>query len=289
MLRQALNQVEIVGPLAEMDLSYGSFKDKQTGVERKYIRGTLHVLIEKEEGETQTVPVSVFSAVGKEGQPTASYESIEAAKKNFISIAASGSPNMATWVYVKGEIRPYEYINRNGKLVSDLRLEARFVNEAKYKDQTRSSFICEFYLNSMYQEEDKLVVEGVLPLWGERVSEVTMVAYNPNVIAAIEAYWKPQGSYKANGILNFDRKVERVKEEMGFGTGVEKIKTTVLNELVLTGGTTEPLEDDFAFSPNDIKVAMAERQIRLEKDQKEYLAKEQSKKPATGSSSPFGF
>lgn len=52
-------------------------------------------------------------------------------------------------------------------------------------------------------EPKKIEVTAILPRYGEKVDVIKLVATNPNVIDAIEQYWKTNDTFKANGRLNF--------------------------------------------------------------------------------------
>lgn len=55
-----------------------------------------------------------------------------------------------------------------------------------------------------------------------------------------------------------------MREEVDFGEPIERVQTISVSEFIITGGSQVPLDEELAFSVNDIKTAMAERKNRLE-------------------------
>jgi len=91
-----------------------------------------------------------------------------------------------------------------------------------------------------------------------------MYAESEGVINAVSTYWASGDTVKANGRLDFSSKTEVIYEEVDFGEPVEKVRTVNKSDLIITGGSQEPLEGEFAFAKADLDEALAERKARLE-------------------------
>lgn len=282
MFRQAENKVKIEGILAETDLKYSSFQKEGSDVEA--IGGSIKVLVNQQINGVETtleVPVYMFSTkYTKAGKPNPAYESIERVMKDFLSIAATGSPERADKVRITGgSIRMNEFIGQNGTLVSQPRIYASFVSKATGDFEPCATFNLEFMVSSMAREVDKdgveldpprLKVQGIVPQYTAptasvmNVDVINMVATSPNVINAIENYWNINECFKASGRLNFSSRTEEILEEVDFGEAQKSYRTINVNEFVITGGSQAALDGDFAWEFNDIKAAVAARKARLE-------------------------
>ena len=75
--------------------------------------------------------------------------------------------------------------------------------------------------------------------------------------------------------------------EVDFGDPVEETRTISISELLITGGSSTPLEGEFAYDQDEIMSALAERKVRLA-ELKENSKKGGSKKaPAQASGNRF--
>lgn len=276
MLREAENRVKIEGVLSEIDVKYGSFvKDGKT-VET--IGGTIKVQVDQQINgvpATLEIPVHMFSQkYTKTGKLNPSFESIEKVMNEFVSIPlAATSGTEPDKVRITGaRIDMNEYFGQNGQLVSFPRITTSFVARATGTFKPEATFSAEFMVSNIAYVTDKEGVEvepkkievtAVLPRYGEKVDVIKLVATNPNVIDAIEQYWAVNDTFKANGRLNFTSETHVETQEVDFGEPVERVVTTSLSELVITGGSQTPLEGDFAYSVEDINKGLAERKERL--------------------------
>lgn len=276
MLRQAENKVKIEGILSEIDLKYGSFVKDGAPVET--VGGSIKILVEQEINKVPTtleVPVYMFSTkYTKVGKLNPSYESIETIMKDFVSIAACGSKEGADKVRItNAQIRMNEFIGQNGTMVSSPRIHASFASRVIGTFKPEATFTLEFMVSEISRMVDaqgveldppKLNIVTIVPQYGEKVDVVPLHAANPNVISAIENYWESGNCYRASGRLNFSSSTQTVLEEVDFGEPIEKVRTINVSEFLVTGGAQAPLDDEFAFSVEDIRKAMAERKERLE-------------------------
>lgn len=275
MLREAQNRVKIEGILSEVDLKYSTFVKNGETVEA--IGGTIKVLVEQEingKYEVTEPTIHMFSSkYTKKGTVNPAYESIEKVMKEFVSIASS-SKELADRIRItNAQIVSNDFYGQNGQIVSQPRIKASFVSRAIGDFEPQATFELEFMLSSMNRMVDnegveldpaKLCIEAIIPQYGAKVDVVKLYASNPNVVNAIESYWEPGNSYKASGRLNFSSSTQTVLEEVDFGEPIKKVKTVSVSELLVTGGTQAPLDEDFAFALDDIRTAMAERKARLE-------------------------
>lgn len=275
MLKQAENRVKVEGILSEIDINPTSFKKNGRDVEA--IGGSIIVkVIQKISGVEKElmIPVHMFSAkLTNAGKPNPAYESIKRVANEFKSIASTGNEDEADRVRITGaSIRMNEYYAADGHLVSFPRVNASFVTKINKADcKPEATFTAEFAVANATEEMDRngeptgrYKINALLPQYGGKVDVVPMYAESEGVINAVSTYWAVGDTVKANGRLDFSSKTEVTYEEVDFGEPVEKIRTVNKSDLIITGGSQEPLEGEFAFAKADLDEALAERKARLE-------------------------
>ena len=279
-MRQAENKVKIEGILAETDLKYGSFVKNGETVEN--VGGSIKVLVEQEvNGEHQElmIPVYMFSTkYTKQGKLNPAYESIEKVMKEFVSIAAAGGKEHADRIRItSGNLRMNEFPSQNGQIVSQVRVNASFVSKVIGAFNPEATFSLEFVVSGMSRAVDsdgneldpaKLEVNVVVPQYtaagaAPNVDVMKLVAVAPNVINAVENYWENNATYKANGRLNFSSTTKEFTVPVDFGEPKREVRTINISELVITGGSQSPLDEEFGFDLDEIKAGLAARKTRL--------------------------
>lgn len=290
-MRVAENKVRIEGVLSEVDLDYGSFvKDGKT-VET--IRGTIKILVNQTINgvpSSNEIPIHMFAPkFTNAGKPNPAYESIEKVKNEYTSIVAAGSEANADRVRItSGQISMNEYYNGTGQLVSFPRITTSFINRIK-KDECKpeATFTVEMVVANLGYKTDAegnevepkvFQIKGIIPKYGDKVDVVDFICSNEKVINAVSNYWNINDTVKANGRLNFTSKTETVIEEVDFGEPLERQRTISTSDLVVIGGSSTPLEGDFAFELNDIQDALAERRQRLEIQKEKDIKKAKARK-----------
>ena len=267
------NVVKIEGILSEIDLKYGTFN--KNGTELKTIGGLIKIRVNTKINGVDTeleIPVHMFSTqFTNAGAPNPAFESIERVMNEFVSIAASDIDHADRVRITRGQLSMNEYYGQNGNLVSFPRVTASFVTKIK-KDECKptADFTAVFMVGNKGYETDKDGVEtdrykvvGMIPQYGGKVDVVPFYAINPGVIEAVSNYWNDGETVKATGKLNFTSKTETYEVKVDFGESSEGTRTISISELVITGGSSTPLEGDFAISYDDVKAALEERKARL--------------------------
>lgn len=277
MLRQAENRVRIEGILAEIDIKPGTFN--KNGQTMESIGGSITVkVVQKISGEEKelAIPVHMFaSKLTNKGTPNPAYESIKKIMDEYTSIAASenGEDGADRIRITNASIRMNEYYSQDGRLISFPRVNASFVQKINKSDcKPEATYVTEFVVAQKKEEIDRngeetgrYRIDAIIPQYGGKVDVVPMYAQSPGVIDAVKTYWDIGNTVKANGRLDFSATTETTIEEVDFGEPVEKTRTINRSDLIITGGSQEPLEGDFAFDESEIQNALAERKLRLEK------------------------
>ena len=307
MLKQAENKVKIEGILSEIDLKPGSFvKDGKT---IESIGGTIKVKVDQVINGEETsleIPVHMFATkTTNKGTPNPAYDSISKVMNEYVSIAAAPAGVSADMIRITaGSISMNEYYNSNGDLVSFPRVSTSFISKIKSAKEFKpeATFSAQFVVASMADEVDRegnptgrYKIRGIIPQYGGKVDVVEFIAANPNVITAVSSYWNNGDTVQANGRLNFSSKTETVVTEVDFGEPVSRTRTINVSELVITGGSQNPLDGDFAYDMAEITSALEMRKVMLEKQKEKDMSRAKQKQapaqtPASNSAlSDLGF
>lgn len=267
------NTVKIEGILSEVDLKYSTFM--KDNVETKGVGGFIKVrvntIINGAETELE-IPVHMFATqLTKNKTPNPAYESIERVMNEYVSIAASDIDRADRIRITRASIGMNEYYGQNGNLVSFPRITASFVTKIRKEEcKPDASFNVTFVVGAKKYEVDREGVEtdrysviGMIPQYGGKIDVVPFVAINPGVIDGVSNYWNEGDTVRATGKLNFTSKTETFTQAVDFGDPVETTRTISVSELVITGGSSTPLDGEFAISEADVNAALAERKNRL--------------------------
>lgn len=283
MLRQAENTVKIEGILSEIDLQPKTFK--RNGKDVEAIGGSITVKVTQKINDKEKelmIPVYMFAAkLTNAGKPNPAYESIKTVKDSFNSIASTGSEDAADRIRItRGQIRMNEWYAADGHLNSFPRVNASFVTRiAKNECKPEATFIMQFAVANAAEEikndepTGRYKITALLPQYGGKVDVIPLYAEADGVINAISTYWGTGDTVRANGRLDFSSTTEVTHEEVDFGEPVEKVRTINKSDLIITGGSQEPFEGEFAYAEDELNAALAERKARLETQKEKDMSK----------------
>ena len=288
MLRQAENREKIEGIIAEIDIKPGHFN--KNGQMMESIGGSIVVKVtQKISGEEKelAIPVHMFaSKLTNKGTPNPAYESIKKVMDEYVSIAASenGEDGADRVRITNASVRMNEYYSQDGRLISFPRVNASFVSRINKADcKPEATYTAEFVVANKSEEikndepTGRYRIDAIIPQYGGRVDVVPMFAQSEGVIDAVSTYWNVGDTVKANGRLDFSATTETIIEEVDFGEPIEKTRTINRSDLIITGGSQEPLEGDFAFDNAEIQSALADRKARLEAQKEKDMSRTASK------------
>lgn len=298
MLRQAENRVKIEGILSEVDIKPITFK--KNGNDEEALSGHIIVKVnQKISGKDKElmIPIHMFAPkLTNKRTPNPAFESIKKVANDYVSIAAAGSEDAADRVRItSANIRMNEYYAADGRLVSFPRINASFVSKiSKAECKPEATFTAEFAVAKKNEEIDRngeltgrYRIDAILPQYGGRVDVIPFFAESDGVISAVSTYWEVGDTVKANGRLDFSSTTETTYEEVDFGEPIEKIRTVNKSDLIITGGSQEPLDGDFAFAKADLDAALADRKAYLESQKERDMARTAQRKAPAAASTGF--
>lgn len=272
MLKEAKNEVVIQGILSQVDLEEATSKEG-----KPLIRGTVYVKVTQDiGGETieNEIPIRCFSMkYKKDGNINPAYNSILKVKNEFTSIAASqNGVDGATRVRVSGAKIIENVYPKDEKLISYPQIQASFFNSVeKDKAKEEAKFEVEAVIKNIKDETNRdgeetgrLIVNAIIPKYGEDVDIVDIIVANKSAIDYIRSNWSENDTVRINGKLNFTFINVTQEVESAFGEPVIKEFTRSVSELILTGGS-DPYDEGEAYTQEDVKKGRAKRKERVEK------------------------
>lgn len=282
------NSCKIEGILSEINLDDTQFM--KDGVMINAIKGDFKVRVDTKINNVDTtleIPVRVFTnQLKKDGMPNPSYNQMKNLKDTFVSIAASDIERADRVRITGAQIEMNEYYNKNGNLVSFPAITANFVDKINKNDcHPMADFSVVFVvlkagyeLDSEGVETNRYKITAGVPKFGGRMDTIPFYAINPSVIDAVTQYWRVGDTVKATGKLSFTQTTETIEDNSGFGEAQVRTVTRNVSDLIITGGSTTPIEGDFALEAEDVRAALAKHQ--------EYLAQLKTKAEARRNAPP---
>lgn len=276
-LREAMNQITITGILKENNLEIrNDLKDKSTGAPYTAIMGDLVIKVGKHDEHR----VKFFSKeLTKAGAVSKLFKSYKTAMENYISLvdlagmtAEEKEGLHATRLTVQGDIRSNDYSPDGIEVKVNPELSGKFLNSVKNEDQEDGAeFDLEVYIKSISPELDKegietgrLKVKGLVPVYNGKIIPVPLTVTDEHGVADyMELNFRAGDTLQVWGEL-INSAIEKKKVKSGFGQSKEEISYDYKNEILIIGGEEAALEDDKAFDPDAIALALKERESYLE-------------------------
>lgn len=274
------NYVRIEGLLSEMDLTVKQIT-KDPANPYTAITGNFIVRADIDiNGEIQSnyIKVDVFAKeFTNANKPNPAFAQFKELIDKGVSIAVGGEAG-ATAVRVNGaRMTSNDYYDKKGVLRSGTRITASFVDIVS-RDimKPTATFSAVFMVGSKGYitdadgvETDTYKVTGMLPRYNGTVDVIEFVATNPNAIDAISSYWSEGDTVKAEGriVSTMEEVVSGNADtaEAFFGEApATRTYTRINRSFVITRGTPNPLEGEFAIDYDDMKEALAKRKAYLE-------------------------
>ena len=276
-LREAANVVMVEGILTENRLD---FRNIASG---KAIGGDLLLQV----SQSNIVPINFFAAEKKKsGGKNKIYESLLTVKDDFKSAAKHGNADADKIRLTNARLESNEFYSAAGNLISTFRVRSNFVNRVTGDFEPGISFQVEAYIQGITEEivndevTGRLVIKGIVPMYGGRISLLTFFVEEANGIKYIQDNYSVGDTVKLAGVIN--NHVEKVEktEEMEFGDDIVNTYQKVKRELIVTRGS-KPYEEN-TFDTDLIKKAMVDREAELKN------AKEKSLQTATSPANKDG-
>ena len=178
-----------------------------------------------------------------------------------------------------------EFYSADGRFISYPRVHASFVNKISASEcKSEATFQTEFVVANKSEELDKngeptgrYRVDAIVPQYGNRVDVIPLYAQSAGVIDAISTYWEIGDTFAASGRLDFSASTEVILKEVDFGEPIEEVRTINKSDLIITGGSQEPISGEAAYDNAEIQAALADRKARLAESKEKDMSRSSSK------------
>ena len=274
-MKKIVNEIHGEGYLYEHTLSK---KTSKKGVD--YIGGSLSIATDEE--CTNIIKFEfpyVVPVYAKSGKPNATYKLFENIINNANCTVMSGGKDSAIKLRVDSSIALNEWYDNEDKLVSNMRNEGGFVNNAqKLNDDInkRNTFKTDILISGVFRKEadeengvpEKAVIKGATFNFTGALLPISFTVYNPSAIDYFENL-EPSTSKpvftKVWGNIVSQEIIKKIETENAFGDTLVEDRTSTRREYVITGASSVPYEWDSedTITASELKEAMAAREVHL--------------------------
>lgn len=280
---QAGNKINLAGVLMDAQFGNGNLSDG-----RPYQRATVTIRVTQTYGgktETSDIQQGMFATeFTSTGKPNPAWKSINDLK--LLKTAQNVGVDNASHVRCTGtSLQENNFVSRTSQLINGWQLRGSFINEVRVADI--ASFVTDIFIMSMDDEFDRegnntgrLKIKGGIVQYGGKLDVVEFIVENPDTVEYISRNWEPNKTVQVKGRIRVLSQEEEVQAS-GWGEDVPDTTTKFVRELIITTGSDEPYEDDFAYDPVEIKKAFNERKAAIE--QLQINARQSSPKQGAGS------
>ena len=263
---QATNKINLAGKLMDATFGEGKLTDG-----RPYQRATVTVRVTQTYGrktETSDIQVGMFAteytATGKQNPAWKSLNDLKLMKT-----AQNVGIDNASHVRLTGAtLQENNFVSRTGQLINGWQIRGSFINEAKVADV--ASFVTDIYIMSKEDEFDRdgnttgrMKIKGGIVQYGGKLDVVEFYVESPDTVEYINRNWSENHTVQVKGRIRVLSQEEETQSS-GWGEDVPDITTRFVRELIVTTGSDEPFEDEFAYDPTEIKKAFNERKAAIE-------------------------
>ena len=256
-LKQAEARIDVVGIVSEKDLKLETVEGKTN------IVGSVTVKTD----DTNFIRFRVRTTEKtKAGGDNPAFTGLKTVMEEYKTIAEAGE-DAADRVRVSGDIRPYP--GRNGEEV--ISYNASFFNRINTAEiEPKAEFTLEMFVSAIVpefkrvdgemEETERRIVKGWVPTYNG-IEPVEIIVKEEDV-DGVESNVEPGMTIRFFGdVINATITKKKTIPVM-IGKPREEIKTTYVNQLVLTGAEP-PYEDEKAYDKATIDAAIQERENRL--------------------------
>lgn len=294
-MTQANNKINVVGKLLDAVIV-----DDKLGDGRKYKRANLTIRVTQTYGgreETSEIPVSMFAAqYTKQDKPNPGYTQIENLAE--MKTAQMVGIDNADTVRISGaNLRENNFVSRNsGQLIHGWQINSSFINAGGSADV--ASFVIDVYIMDMKPETDRegeetgrLIIKGGIVQYQGKLDVVDFIVENQDTADYIERNWNIDDTVEVRGRIRVTAIEDKPKAtESSWGEDVPEATTRTVRELIITKGSDEPKEEEFAYDKTDIKKAFNVRKALIEQlqiDAKKGSTPKAAKEPAKAAAKSY--
>ena len=261
-MEQATNKINIVGKLLDT-----TFREGKTSTGQTYESCNFTVRVTQTYGgreETSEIPVSIFATqYTSQNKPHPGYKNIQEMKK-MKTVQDYGEAEATIVRMTNANIRENNFVSRNGQLINGWQITSDI-----------ASFNMDIFIMDMHEEMDRegeptgrLIIKGAVVQYGGKLDVIEFIVEGSDAVNYISRNWEENKTVNVGGRIRVTSQEEkRSASESSWGEELPETSTRMVRELIITRGSDEPFDDDFAYDATEIKKAFNERKARLEQMQ----------------------
>lgn len=275
---QATNKINIVGKLLDVSFGEGTLSDG-----RRYERATITVRVTQTyngQEEISEIPVSIFAAqYTQKGGLNPGYENIQTLK-TMKSVQNYGEVQADTIRISNASLRENNFVTRSGQLINGYQINTSFINSGNGMKDI-ATFNLDVFIMDMRDELDRdgdttgrLIIKGGIVQYGGKLDVIEFVVEGADKVDHIQRIWNINDTVNIGGRIRVTSQEESKSiVSDSWGEEIPETTTRMVRELVVTRGSDEPYDEDFAYSADDIKKAFNVRKAKIEQLQAESKSK----------------
>ena len=300
-----INKSHIEGYLYEHDLESKISGENSKNPGTPFIAGSISIATN--EDCTNIVPVyfTYVTATTSTGNQNATYTFLKNVIDGAVNTVMGGGKENAIKVRIDSAIGLNEfYSDRNGveELVSTKRNNGGFVHVCDNLteiENNRNTFECEMVITNVRRIEaneekgypEKVIVKGAIFDFRKALLPVEFSATNPNAMD----YFENLDASNTNPVFTkvWGRQISetissKIEEESAFGDASVRMIKNTRKDFVVTGAAPEPYvwDDESTITANELKEAIAARDVYLATVKQRYLEYKASKTAANTTAAP---
>lgn len=268
---QATNKLNIVGKLLDATFREGETKDHKPYESCNFTVRVKQMVNGVE--EVSEIPVSLFaSKYTNAGTPHPGYKNIQD-MKTMKTVQDYGEAEASMVRMTSATVRENNYVSRNGQLINTWQIGTSFISEGGKSEI--ASFNIDVYIMDMHPEYDKegeetgrLILKGAIVQYGGKLDIIEFIVEGADKVNYVSRNWEINNTVNIGGRVRYTSKeVNRAASENSWGEEIPEASTQMVRELIITRGSEEPFDEEFAYDPNEIRKAFNVRKALLEQMQ----------------------
>lgn len=267
---QAVNEVKISGRLSNVTFNDGKLSDGrvwESALVDILVREDIHGVEEE-----STIQAKIFATpLTTTGKPHPGWKTIQELKE--MNTIQNVGYDQAQRINIRnGELIENSFVGRSGQVVSGYTVRTTFVNKSNMTDCARARLMT--FIMDMHDEVDRegeetgrLVVKGGVVGYGGKLNVFEFIVEGADEVENARRTFNVNDTVILTVRFRVISKEETVINDEG-GWGEKMVETTprTVRELLIIG-STDPIDEDFAYSAADIKKAFNERKANIEQMQ----------------------
>lgn len=269
---QSTNKINITGKLVDITTGEGKLTDG-----RYYQRATFTVRVDQtynDNREISDIPISIFaSEYTLANKPNPAYEGLQKLKA-MKTMQDYGEQGADTVRISNGQINENNFVSKSGNLINGWQIRTSFINSgASLKNL--ATFNLDIFIMDMHMEVDRegeetgrLIIKGATVGYNQTVEVLEFVVEGADRVDYIQRNWNINDTVNIGGRIRVTTdEVPHSTTTSSWGEELPDTTTRTVRELVVTRGSEEAFEEEFAYDPAEIKKGFNVRKAKIEQMQ----------------------